>query len=107
MICPPQPPDPVVVNWIERHQHAGSFALHMIGIPATVLGVVLIPIYVMLLSVPVFLLSALLFIGGFLLQFLGHALDGTEPGEITFLKRQLGGTARPAVARQKSQSPVA
>ncbi|CAN5725908.1 hypothetical protein BH23PLA1_BH23PLA1_40330 [soil metagenome] len=107
MLCPPQPPDPVVENWIERHRHPGSFALHMIGIPATVLGVVLIPIYLTLLSVPIFLLSALLFIGGFLLQFLGHALDGTEPGEITFLKRQLGGTVRPAVVRPKSAGRVA
>jgi uncharacterized membrane protein YGL010W len=82
MIYPPQPPEPLVVNWIERHRDPRSFVLHLLGIPGTIFGVLLLPVYVMLLSIPLFLFALTLFVGGFGLQFLGHALDGSEPGEI-------------------------
>jgi hypothetical protein len=62
----------------------------MIGIPPTILGVLMIPIYLMLRSVPLFLLALAFFVGGYLVQFLGHALEGTDPGEIIMLKRKLG-----------------
>lgn len=87
MIYPPQPPAPLVLNWIERHRDPMSFALHILGIPGTILGVLLMPIYLMLMSVPLFLLSMVLFVGGFGLQFLGHALDHTEPGEIKAIRQ--------------------
>jgi hypothetical protein len=62
----------------------------MIGIPPTILGVLLIPVYVYCISVPIFLLALSLFVGGYLVQFLGHALEGTDPGEIIYFKRKLG-----------------
>ena len=43
-----------------------------------------------LLSVPVFLFALALFFGGYLLQFAGHALEGTDPGEVIYFKRKLG-----------------
>ncbi len=73
-----------------RHRDPASFVLHMIGIPPTVLGVLLIPVYVWLVSLPIFLFALALFVGGYLIQFLGHAIDGTDPGEIILLKRKLG-----------------
>jgi uncharacterized membrane protein YGL010W len=82
MIFTPQPPSPLVNNWIERHRDARSFVLHLFGIPCTILGVLLMPIYILLLSFTLFLFALTLFVGGFLIQFLGHGLDGTEPGEI-------------------------
>lgn len=87
MIYPPQPPAPLVLNWIERHRDPRSFALHILGIPWTILGVLLMPIYVLLMSFTLFLVALALFVGGFFLQFLGHALDRTEPGEIKALRR--------------------
>jgi hypothetical protein len=78
----------------------------MIGIPPTILGVLLIPIYLMLLSVPIFLLALGLFVGGYLVQFLGHALEGTEPGEIMFLKRKLGWSAVTIAPAPESQRGV-
>jgi hypothetical protein len=97
MVSPPQPPDPVVVNWLDRHRGPVSFVLHMIGIPPTILGALLVPIYVSLVSIPIFVFAAVFFFGGYAIQFLGHALEGTDPGEITLLKRKLGwtGAARP------------
>jgi uncharacterized membrane protein YGL010W len=90
MICPPLPPDPLVQGWLARHREPTSFVLHMLGIPPTIVGVLLIPVYITLISVPIFLLALVLFVGGYLLQFLGHAIEGTDPGEIIFFKRKLG-----------------
>jgi len=82
LIYTPQRTSPLVNDWVERHRDPRSFTLHLFGIPSTILGVLLIPVYTMLLSWPVFGFALALFLGGFVLQFLGHALDGTEPGEI-------------------------
>ncbi len=62
----------------------------MLGIPPTIIGVLLMPIYVVLMSVSLFLFALVLFVGGYLVQFLGHALEGTDPGEVIFFKRKLG-----------------
>ena len=86
MIYPPQSPSPLVLNWIDRHRDPKSFALHLIGIPCTILGVLLLPIYTIQLSFALFVVALTLFLGGFVLQFLGHALEGTEPGEIKALR---------------------
>jgi uncharacterized membrane protein YGL010W len=90
MIYPPLPPSPLVENWLERHRDPVSFALHLVGIPPTILGVLLVPVYGFLLSLPIFLFALAMFVGGYLIQFLGHALEGTDPGEIIYIKRKLG-----------------
>lgn len=78
----------IIKNWIERHQHPVSFWLHMVGIPMTVAAVG-------------FLLAgwwwtgAGLFVGGYALQFVGHAIEGNDAGELIVFKRLLG---RPYVA---------
>lgn len=90
MVCSPQPPNRLVRHWIERHRNPISFIVHIIGIPPTILGVLLFSIYVGLFSLPVFIVALVLFLGGYLLQFTGHALEGTDPGEIIYFKRKLG-----------------
>jgi hypothetical protein len=62
----------------------------MIGIPPTLLGALFVPIYLSMLSWRLFLLALGLFVGGYLLQFAGHLLEGTDPGEIIYFKRKLG-----------------
>jgi hypothetical protein len=90
MIDPPLPPHPLVQRWLERHPNPISFILHIIGIPPTIMGFLFIPIYLCLLSVPIFLLALSLFVGGYILQFAGHLLEGTDPGEIIYFKRKWG-----------------
>jgi uncharacterized membrane protein YGL010W len=90
MIEPPLPPHSLVQHWLERHPNPTSFILHVVGIPPTILGVLLVPVYLCLLSVPVFLVALALFVGGYLLQFAGHVIEGTDPGEIIYFKRKLG-----------------
>jgi uncharacterized membrane protein YGL010W len=92
VIDPPLPPHHLVQRWVARHRNPTSFVLHMIGIPPTILGVLFVPIYLCLLSIPIFLLALGLFVGGYLLQFAGHLLEGTDPGEIIYFKRKLGMT---------------
>jgi hypothetical protein len=62
----------------------------MLGIPPTLLGALFVSIYLASLSWPIFLLALVLFLGGYLLQFSGHLLEGTDPGEIIYIKRKLG-----------------
>lgn len=107
MICPPQPPAKLVQGWMTRHQGAPSFVLHMIGIPPTILSVLMIPIYMTLLSVPLFLFALALFFGGYLIQFLGHALEGTDPGELILLKKKLGWSYVEIAPARKSRRGVA
>jgi hypothetical protein len=90
MIYPPLPPSALVENWMERHRNPMSFYLHLVGIPPTILGVLLVPVYGFLLSLPIFLFALAIFVCGYLIQFLGHALEGTDPGEIIYFKRKLG-----------------
>ncbi len=80
MVCSPQPPNWLVSHWIERHRNPVSFLLHSIGSPPTILGVLLFSIYVGLFSRAVFMVALAFFLGGYLLQFAGHALEGTDPG---------------------------
>lgn len=89
MICPPLPRAPLVDDWMMRHSHRVSFILHILGIPPTIVGVLLIPIYVGLMSFPIFLVALAAFAGGYSLQFAGHWIDGTESGEMRWIKKQL------------------
>jgi Protein of unknown function (DUF962) len=90
MIDLPMAPDPLVQHWLKRHRSPISFIMHMIGIPPTILGVLLVSVYLTLLSIPIFLLALGMFVGGYVLQFAGHLLEGTDPGEIIYFKRRLG-----------------
>jgi hypothetical protein len=90
MIDPPLPPDPLVNYWLQRHRGLTTFVLHMIGIPPTIIGVLWVPIYLTLLSLSIFWVALALFLGGFVLQFAGHYLEGTDPGEVIYFKRKLG-----------------
>jgi uncharacterized membrane protein YGL010W len=107
MICPPLPPSRLVSNWIERHRDPVSFALHIVGIPPTILGVLLVPVWLFGLSLSVFLVALGSFVGGYLVQFLGHALEGTDPGEVIFFKKKLGWSyVDIAPARRSRGEPV-
>jgi uncharacterized membrane protein YGL010W len=87
MLCPPLKRPRIVEDWLDRHRHPGNLLLHIVGIPLTLAGFLLTPIFVCLFSLPVLVFSLSLFVVGYLLQFLGHAVDGTVPGELLAVKR--------------------
>lgn len=77
-------------RWLERHQSGPNRLLHTLGIPVTIVGVVL-------LFVQSWLAGVACFIAGYLLQVIGHYLEGSRVGEIILLKKLFmpsGGFAR-------------
>jgi hypothetical protein len=73
----------ILKNWRKRHQHPFNFWIHLIGIPLAVSGVVL-------LFVTDWYWGVAAFVGGYLLQFIGHQVEGNDVGEWAAIKRLLG-----------------
>jgi hypothetical protein len=71
-------------NWTSRHQHAVSLTLHVVGIPACFLAA---PV---LLLMGMWYWAAAAFVGGYTLQFIGHAIEGNRSGEEVLLRKLLG-----------------
>ena len=70
-------------NWLLRHQNSFNYWIHMFGIPLAVLGVGLLfltPWYWGIGAIVV----------GYLLQWLGHQVEGNDVGEFIPIKRLLG-----------------
>ena len=70
-------------NWLERHQHPFNFAIHLLGIPLAVSGLVLLFFLPWYWGLGAFLL-------GYLLQYAGHVVEGNDVGEWAAIKRMLG-----------------
>ena len=70
-------------NWRERHQDPRNFAIHLLGIPLAVTGVILL-----------FFLPWYWGVGGlvlgYLLQWIGHCWEGNDVGEWAAIKRLFG-----------------
>lgn len=73
-----------IKNYIERHQNRASQLLHLIGVPMT-FG---LSIHWLVWRDWQWALGA--FVGGYVLQFLGHAIEGNDAGELILIKRMLG-----------------
>ena len=70
-------------NYLERHRHPVDQALHVVGVP---LCFVAAPI---LLAVGWLWWALASFVGGYVFQFLGHAIEGNDAGEVILVKRLL------------------
>ena len=73
-----------LINYIQRHQNGWNQLLHLIGVPLTFV----VSIVLLVLGQPWWALGA--FVGGYFLQFLGHAIEGNDAGEVVLAKRWLG-----------------
>jgi hypothetical protein len=89
-------------NWRERHQHPVNFWIHMAGIPLAVAGVVLF--FVLPWSMWYWALAA--FAGGYVLQWIGHRVEGNDLGEWAAIKR-LFGLPYVGIAPQRERPPAA
>jgi uncharacterized membrane protein YGL010W len=72
-------------NWRERHRHPFNFWIHMLGIPLAVAGVVLLIAWY-----PDWYWGTAALVLGYVLQWLGHAVEGNDLGEWAGIKRLLG-----------------
>ena len=82
-------------NWLLRHQHPVSFWLHMLGIPLTLAAVALALVQLADSRWGLWWRPVLLLVAGYLLQWIGHAIEGNDMGEIILIKKLLG---RPYIA---------
>jgi hypothetical protein len=73
----------ILKNWRLRHQHPFNFWIHMIGIPMAVAGVVMLFYYPWYYGASAFVL-------GYILQYVGHRVEGNDLGEWAGIKRMLG-----------------
>lgn len=72
-------------HWLERHQHPFNRGIHLIGIPLALAGVVLFIAWW-----DQWYWGVLAFVGGYLLQWIGHLVEGNDLGEWAGIKRLLG-----------------
>jgi len=70
-------------NWLARHQHPFNYWIHLIGIPLALAGLPL------LLLAPWYYGAGAIVVG-YLLQWLGHRVEGNDVGEFIPVKRLLG-----------------
>ena len=74
----------VLANYAARHRHPANIALHAVGLPVTFA----VPVVLLALGRPAWAAGA--FLIGYALQFLGHAVEGNDPGEVVLVKKLLG-----------------
>jgi hypothetical protein len=70
-------------NWLMRHQNSFNFWIHMLGIPLAVTGLLL------LFFIPWYWGVGAI-VAGYLLQWIGHRVEGNDVGEFIPVKRLLG-----------------
>lgn len=87
----------ILKNWLERHQNPTSFWLHMVGIPLTIIAFGFLPS-------EMYWTAASLFVGGYALQFIGHAIEGNDAGELIVFKKMLGLPYVAVVPRTSNQT---
>jgi hypothetical protein len=76
---------PALQNWRERHRHPFNFWIHLVGIPLAVAGLVLL-----IVRWDEWYWGVGLLVVGYLLQWLGHRVEGNDVGEWAGIKRLLG-----------------
>lgn len=71
-------------NYVQRHQNRANQILHLIGVPLT------FGVSVFYLTREGYMQALGCFAGGYLLQFIGHAIEGNDAGEVVLVKKILG-----------------
>lgn len=91
-------------NWLIRHQHPVSFWLHMIGIPLTIAAIPLAIMQLMDGRWDLWWRPVLLIVGGYLLQWIGHIIEGNDMGEVILVKKWLGKSYQAVSPRYADES---
>ena len=71
-------------NYILRHQNRANQIFHLFGVPLTFI------VSTVFLCLQDWWWALGCFIGGYILQFAGHAIEGNDAGEVVLVKRWLG-----------------
>lgn len=73
-----------VVNYIARHRNRTNQLLHLVGVPLTFV------VSLVFLARGEWQWAIAAFLGGYVLQFVGHAIEGNDAGEVVLVKKLLG-----------------
>lgn len=71
-------------NYLLRHQNRANQILHLIGVPLTFGGLIGFGI------AGNWIYAGMAFFAGYALQFLGHAIERNDAGELILIKKLLG-----------------
>lgn len=77
-------------NWRERHRHPASLALHAVAIPMLVLAGVLVVVQLIEGAWGLWWRPAGLVAASYVLQWIGHAIEGNDMGELIVIKKLMG-----------------
>ena len=89
----------MLVNYLARHQHPGNLLLHIVGLPVTFV----LPVIFLVQERWWWALGS--FVTGYALQFLGHAIEGNDAGEMIGVKKLLGKPYIAVVPRPPASEP--
>lgn len=84
-----EPCGPWARYW-SRHRHPLNRALHMIGVPLLVAACVLAVVQLVQGRWDLWWRPAILLVVSYLLQWVGHRIEGNDMGEAVFIKKRLG-----------------
>jgi len=91
-----------VSDWLQRHQHPASLTLHAIGIPMLLLALGLAIRQLSLGQWNLWWRPVLLIGVSYVLQWIGHRIEGNDMGEWILIKKLLG---KPYVSISPRYSP--
>jgi len=74
-----------LTNYVQRHTHPLNRLLHLLGLTLTFVVTV-----ILVIRGAEWWWSLSSFAGGYVLQFLGHAIEGNDAGEVVLVKKWLG-----------------
>ena len=77
-------------NWLARHRHPASLALHGVGIPLLVWAGLLAALQLADARWGLWWRPTGLLIAGYLLQWVGHRIEGNDMGKVVLIKKLLG-----------------
>lgn len=85
-----------IQNYIARHQRPVNQLLHLVGVPLTFI------VSAVWLWQQAWWWALGAFVGGYVLQFVGHAIEGNDAGEVILFKKALGRPYIDIVPRDKA-----
>ncbi|MCP4247244.1 MAG: DUF962 domain-containing protein [bacterium] len=94
-------------NWFARHRHPASLALHAVGIPVLVAVPVVAVVQLVQGRWDVWWRPVGMLVISYLLQWIGHRIEGNDMGEVVLIKKLLGRPYTAIAPRYKSDHPTA
>lgn len=79
-----------LTNWLERHQHPVSRLLHAVAVPLLPFAVMLAVWQLAAWRWDLWYRPVLLVVVSYVLQWVGHQVEGNDMGEVILIKRRLG-----------------